>query len=327
MKFTPNRSWLLLTACYLSTASTIGLLSGPFNVVLLAGAAPSREEPFAVQFEAIQKEIQIAEQRDPNGLNLAECLEKEAKLYAKQYDWTNVVNSYKRVVSIRERSALANCSLMSKTYRQLSDYLVRLGKVDEAEKYAKLAFDVWEKNPGSSQVNLLNALHGMVSFYSSIQQPAKEIPYYKQIVDIDLKQNRKRTDSAAELGKLYMTLAQYSEAEPLLKICVLELDDSAKSYGKDYRSYDPIPFVLMLATAATRQQHFDEAKGYFERVKDYFDHEKYSYHGDKYPRDVLRAYTEYLLKSGQLFEYAAYRVRLEKQNLTETRSCPACGMG
>lgn len=284
-------------------------------------------DPLTSQHEAIERAIQIAEKSNPNSLVLAEYLESEARLYAASQDWTNAVKSYRKVVSIREQLASANCGLMSRTYRQMSDYLVSAKKIDEAEKYAKQAFSVWQKNPGDSYINMLNALHGIVAFYSGIQQPAKEIPYYKQIIDIDLKQNRHRTDSAAQLAKLYMTLGQYSDAEPLLKICVTELDDSAKSHGTNYRNYDPIPFVLMLATAATQQRHFDEAKGYFERVKNYFDHEKYSYYGDKYPKDLLQAYTEYLLKSGQMLEYAGYKARLEKQTLIETRACPGCGMG
>lgn len=284
-------------------------------------------EPLTMQHEAIQKAIRIAEHSNSNSLTLAGYLETEAKLYAERQDWTNAVKSYRRVVSIREQIASANTSLMGRTYRQMSDYLVSATKLDEAEKYAKLALAVWQKNPGDSYTNMLNALHGMVAFYSGIQQPAKEVPYYKQIVDIELKQNPKWIDSSANLGKLYMNLGQYREAEPLLKRCIAAKDENAKSYGKDYQNYDSIPYVLMAATAATRQGHLDEANGYFDRAKNFFDHSKYGFFADKYPKDLLEAYIEYLDKAGRQAECLAYKARLKKSMEIETRACLGCGRG
>lgn len=324
---TPNRSWLLVTACCLSTASTIGLLPGPFNVAFLAGAAPGAEESRTVQLESIQKAIRAAEKNNPNSMILAGHLESEAKLYAEKQNWTDAVKTYRKAVSIREHLASGNTQVMSKTYRQMSDYLVSAKQIDEAEKYAKLALAVWQKNPGDSYTNKLNALHGMVAFYSGIQQPAKEIPYYKQIVDIEQQQNPKWIDSSANLAKLYMILGQYREAEPLLKRCIAAKDENAKSYGNDYQNYDSIPFVLMAATAATRQGHLDEANSYFDRAKNFFDHSKYGFFGDKYPKELLEAYIEYLDKAGRQSECLAYKARLKRSAELETRACLGCGRG
>ncbi|PWU03047.1 MAG: hypothetical protein C5B53_00955, partial [Candidatus Melainabacteria bacterium] len=296
MRPTVKKCRLLLTACYLTTASTIGLLPGSFNGALLVGASASQQEWRWKELEAIQKAIQDAEQSDPNGLALIECLENEAKLYANQYDWANAEKAYRRVVSIRERFAIANYSLMADTYGQMSEYLLSLGKFDEAEKYARLAFANRQKETGFSKVNLLGELERMAGFYARTNQPDKAIPYYKEMVDID-QSNRMGSDAAAHLGVYCMNLGRYSEAEPFLKLYVAQLDDRYGAHGKDFSNYEPIPFVLMLAKVATLQRHFDEAKPYFERVKGYYDHQKHTYCGDRYPEDVLQAYTQYLLNS------------------------------
>lgn len=309
MKATAKNSWLFITACYLSTASTIGLLPCTFNVVSPVGAAPS-------------------EQSDPNGLGPAERLEDEAKQYARQGDWANAVKSYRQYVSIREQSGFANSSSMATTYWQMSNYLEYSGKIDEAEKYAKLALAICEKNPGLPRANLMGALNGMVSFYCRRNLQTKAIPYYKQMVKTD--PNWSPTDTEGALGKIYMSLGQYSEAEPLLKLCVEKLDERNGSDGKDFSNYDPIPFVLLLAVAATKQGHFNVAKPYFDRVKGYFDHQKHEYNGDKYPTDVLQAYSEYLLNSGQYVEYVVCKFRLKKQSVIENlfdRPCVSCGLG
>jgi len=281
--------------------------------------------PMTEQVDAAKRAIAIQERiAGITDLSLANYLESLARLYAEQGQWIEAINTYRRVISIREKGAAANSCLLSRSYDKMAEYLRSSNNIDEAEKYKKLSLAVWQRAPGDSYTNMINALNSIAYFYENIGKLDKAAPYYQEVDIIETRHNPRQSHSTEKLAKLYMQTGRYSEAEPLLKRCVTLRSSGNKGHS---HNYDCISYLEMLGIAATKQGKYTDAKSCFDQVKEYYDQSKYAFLGDKYPKGFLEAYIEYLQKSGQQTEYLAYKARLEKLLQREQHTCPACGMG
>jgi tetratricopeptide (TPR) repeat protein len=281
--------------------------------------------PLSEQVEAAREAIAIQEKiAGGKNLILANYLESLARLYAEQRQYAEAVDTYRRVLSIRDYAAMYNTHLLNKSYNTMAGYLQLENKLDEAEKYKKMALAMWQKAPGDSYINVLNALNSIAYFYESTGKDDKAVLYYKEADDMLTKENPRQISSTEKLAKLYMKVGRYGEAESLLKRCLAQRSEG----GKVRDNYDCISYLEMLGVVATKLGKYADARGYFDQVKEYYDQGKFAWFGrGKYPKDFLQAYVEYLQKSGQQTEYLAYKAKLDQLIADEQYRCPACGRG
>lgn len=255
----------------------------------------------------------LLKNKTPNDPKVATVLESQAKEKSNRGKPKEAVEAYRGVISIREKDGTSPIEL-ARTYEQMSSYLASAGAYPEGEQFIKKALALYEKNPGSSNLALINGLNHAISYFESGPKPETAIQYYEKRAAM----KDRFQDEPKGFAELCLKLKKYDRAIPLLKQCLAH--EEKESSGRDI-SYDAAEYCLKLGIACTELGQLTEAEKYFLKSKATYEKSTFM----KIP--WYEAYTRYLLKAGKKAEYGTYKAKLEKLRQTEARICPACGMG
>jgi tetratricopeptide (TPR) repeat protein len=274
----------------------------------------------------VAAEQAIAAQRransNPNDPQLAAMYEILARRQNSIGEYAEAVKTYETVVKIREASKSKEPPLMARTYDTMADYLKSANQLPAAEAYKNRSLSIWEKNPDSSKLNLINGLNSMIAFYSN--DPKKQLPYYERLLPIERIRNSADISPVENLAKAYMACQKYDQAEPYLKEWLAYYDER----DKQNHDYQRVVILEQLGDAQTHLYKLSEAGKNLNRAKDFYEHQKImSRNGELLPQRFLELYIAYLKKAAKPVEVAAYTLRLETLKAKERVACAACGMG
>lgn len=286
--------------------------------------------PKGTQDTAVAMSLEAIEAQKKSGgdkLELARMYEALAKRQSDNGEALEAVKTYDNVLSLRSTSSINDPRVTAHTYDTYADLLRRAQKMPDAEQYKKKALAVWEANPGSSDLNLINGLSSIIYFFQA--EPAKALKYTERRTELCLKHNPDDMSAVESLAKLYMQLKNYAKAEPMLEKWYAMRDREGRSRGPTYVNSDLVPIAESLCEAETSLGKIAEAEQHINRAKRYYDESKnrFAMFGERYPQRFLEVYTQFLLKAGKVAEYNEYSTRLNTLKTKIDKACIACGMG
>lgn len=300
-------------------------LCGGDNMNIFDKSTPSEEEKALAQALALHES-----NGSGNSLKTAELLETQAKNEERQGKCSQAVKTYKRVVTIREKLAAENFSLLGQTYRQYSGYLIADKNFLLAETYQKKILAFFEKSPGPNDQELRTALHNIAAFYANNKKLKDATSQYERIWALQKKHNDTNVEVQEQLAKLYIAMEDYSAAERCLKTSLEMHSKSAQSKPLD-DDYKAIENLLLLATVQTKQGKLSEAGNHFQQLKSTYEKNAnkfgFLYFGEKFPKQFLIPYVEYLEKANKKEEANNMKGRLEALLKKEATLCLGCGRG
>lgn len=185
-----------------------------------------------------------------------------------------------------------------------------------------------EKQPGAGDAKLVAALTKLADFYRVIGKGDKAIPLLERALKIERENHgTSRAALVERLASEFYRTKQYAKSEPLL---VEWLNDLDKQYSPDkrVRPFEPAVRVLVyLGDTSLALNDTAKAGKYLERAR--FISEKSDLSGGSMPysMEFLKAYIDYLSKSGQKAEIAEWQQRLTTAINHRERQCFACGRG
>jgi tetratricopeptide (TPR) repeat protein len=262
-------------------------------------------------------------------LQLASMYESLAKRQQENGKGADAVKSYETVVTLRSAAAANDAHLLSRTYDTMADFLRNTQQLPKAEEYKKRSLAIWEKQPGPSDLNLINGLSSMAYFYQSSGQLQKAASYMERRLALQLKRNPRDVGDVESLAKLYMQIKDYSKALPLLEKVVAMRNDGRSTRNPGKLDYDLVQTYEMLGEAETSLGKIAEAEQHLSAVRHYYDHQDrpFAMFGEIYPERFLQVYTQYLQKAGKTAEYATFSARLAALREKTHRACLGCGRG
>ncbi len=256
----------------------------------------------------------LLKSKKPNDPKLAFVMENQAKAQASQGKYKEAAATFKDVIAMREKNGTSPLEL-ARNYEMMADWLRGAQQFPEGDQYIKKALAVYEKNPGESNLALINGMNHAIYFFEHGPKPEMAIPYYEKRIAMKDRFLGQPTNFAA----LCMKVKRYDRAVTLWKqiLTWTEKDNG----GNKPTKYDIAKVCLQLGIAQTELGQLSEAQVNLERAKDSFLNNNYG------AIPWLEAYTAYLQKAGKQAEYATYKAKLDKLREQELRACAACGMG
>lgn len=293
-------------------------------------AIGQQKPPTTKEDEALSQALALQEKSGGTSLKLAEFLETQAKIQNQKWQYPEAVKSYAKVVAIREALASNNISLLSRTYNTYADLLISSKNYPQAEATKKKNLALFEKHPGRENLELSNALSNMAYFYNSNKKLKESAACYERILTIQKKLEHPSTSPYENLAKIYVQLKDYQNAERILEILVALAEADAKGKSVD-DNYEVRTNILNLALVKTRLGKLDAAGKYMNRVKESyeraFNKSHILYFSEKYPKEFMIFYIEYLEKAGKTAEALTMKTKLEAALKLEATICPGCGRG
>ncbi len=283
----------------------------------------AKDTAIETTLEAIEEQRKLGTDK----IQLANMYEALAKRQSESGDARAAVKTYENILSLRTASSINDSRLLATTYDTFAEYLRSAQRMPEAEQYRKKALAVWEANPGSDEINLINGLSSIIYFYQ--QQPAKAAPYVERRTIICLKRNPKDMGAAESLAKIYMELKNYAKAEPWLEKWYTMRESEGRSRGPSYVNSDLIPIAVSLCEAESSLGKIAEAERHINLAKRYYETNSNSFvaFGEIYPEHFLEVYTMFLLKAGRVAECTEFNNRLKSLRARIQKACLGCGMG
>lgn len=286
--------------------------------------APTTEED-----KALSQALALQEKNGGASLKMAELLETQAKKEDQKGQYPEAAKTYARVVAMREKLAPTNFSLLTRTYEAHACYLLNARNFPQAEVFKKKSLALYEKNPGPDDMALTTALKNMASFYKANNKLKECAACHERILKLKQWHESHTAETMDELAKVQFQMKDYPGAEHTLEALLAYYQKSAKGqfYDDDYNARRNI---LTLALAKTRLGKLDAAGKYIYRVKSSYERDTKShnfYFGEKYPKDFMLAYIEYLDKAGKTAEALAMKTRLDAVIKKEVAACLGCGRG
>ncbi len=303
----------------------VSLCGGEPNYIFGQEKVPPSEEE-----KALAQAVKLQEKSGgKDTLKIAEFLETQAKNERARGKSVEAAKTYKRVVEIREKLSSGNVSLLSRTYDQYAEYLINANDYTQAESFRKKGLSFFEKNPGEKDHALRTALLNMSYFYQNNRKLKEAANCYERILKLQNRNDDPGVGTIDNLSKIYLQMKDYPDAERTLKASLAIRTKVANPNIAD--DYEARANVLNLGMVETKLGKLDEAGKLLQQVKDSYDRSfaktKYSFFGDKYPKDFMSAYVEYLEKAGKTSEAQALKARLEASLKKELDACLGCGRG
>ncbi len=283
----------------------------------------TKDTAILMTLEAIEAQKKLGNDK----LQLATMYESLAKRQSENGNSKDAVTTYENVLALRTAASINDPRLIATTYDTFAEFLRQAQRMQEAEQYKRKALAIWEANPGSGDLNLINGLSSIAYFYQA--QPAKAIPYLERYTALCLKHNAHDMGAVESLAKKYVELKDYAKAEPMLEKWYAMRDSEGRSRGPKYINSDLIPIAELLCEAETNLGKIAEAEQHIYLAKRHYDNSKnlYAMFGEPYPERFLTVYTQFLLKAGKLAEYSEYSTRLKLLKTRIDKACLGCGMG
>jgi len=184
-----------------------------------------------------------------------------------------------------------------------------------------------EKQPGAGNAKLVAALTKLADFYRVIGKGDKAIPLLERALKIERENHGPSRAALVErLASEFYRTKQYAKAEPLLVEWLNDLDKQNPP-GKQ-RPFDPAVRVLVyLGDTSLALDDTAKAGKYLERARSISEKSDSSGGLMPYSMEFLKAYIDYLSKSGQKAEIAEWQQRLTTAINHRERQCLACGRG
>jgi tetratricopeptide (TPR) repeat protein len=204
-------------------------------------------------------------------------------------------------------------------YPTLSEAYANSSTLSKAEEIRQVQLAMWEKDPGPSNLTLMNGLSTQVGFYRSHGLNKQAIALMERWYKMSMAFNSSSTDGAERLADMYMEVGRYADAVPLLNLHLRSIDENAKSYGPNYKNYNAAQLLLKLGTCQTKVKNFTEAGKSFERARAIYEPNLLIH--------FLEPYVLYLQASGKTKEAAVYGKRLQQARIKDRDMCLACGRG
>lgn len=204
-------------------------------------------------------------------------------------------------------------------YQTLSEAYANSGALPKAEEIRQVQLAMWEKDPGPSNLTLMNGLSTQVAFYSSHGLKKQAISLMERWYKMSIAFNSANTDGAARLADMYMDAGRYADAIPLLKLHLHSVDENAKSYGSGYKNFNAGELLTKLGICQTKLKNFTDAGRSFERAKAIYE--------PTLSITFLESYVPYLQVAGKTKEAAVYGKRLQDMRIKDRDMCIACGRG
>lgn len=321
-KYAGNNSDALATALH-----AVSLCPGGNEIAKLFPNQKTEQSP---QEKALEQALALQEKKGLISLKLAEFLETQAKNQNSYAKFDNAVKTYAKVVSMREKLAPNDINLLSRTYDTYAEFLVNAKDLTQAEAAKKKNLALFEKNPGQEQYSLCNAVSSMGSFYLSCKKFKEAAACFERLKSIQSKQKNSRPETYDQLVSIYLQQGDYQSANKILesKIELFYKDSGTKPLDEDYGMRKDI---LTLAMLKLKLGNIDSAGKCLNRVKEGYDKaynkSKFLYFGDRYPKDFLILYKEFLEKAGNASEAKVMKDRLNASINAEAKICPGCGRG
>lgn len=284
---------------------------------------PSEED------KALSQALAMQEKSGGASLKLAEFLETQAKKEDQKGAYPEAAKTYAKVVTMREKLAPTNIGLLHQTYESYACFLLNARNFPQAEIIKKKSLALFEKNPGQDDTALSTALKNMASFYKSNNKLKEAANCYERMLKLKQWHESHTAETLDDLAKVQFQMKDYPGAERTLEALLAKYQKKAdwRSFDNDYVARRN---VLTLAIVKTRLGKLDAAGNYMTHVKDSYERDSRShnfYYGEKYPKDFMVAYIEYLSKAGKTSEALAMKTKLDAFIKKEADACPGCGRG
>ncbi len=321
-KYAGSNSEALATALH-----AVSLCPGADEIARLF---PNKKTEQTPQEKALEQALSLQEKKGLISLKLAEFLETQAKTQNSQAKFDDSVKTYSKVVSMREKLAPNDINLMSRTYNTYAEFLVNAKDLAQAEAAKKKNLALFEKNPGQEQYSLCNAVSSMGSFYLNCKKLKEAAACFERLRAIQSKQKNQRPETYDQLVSIYLQQSDYQSANRILesKVELFYKDNGTKPLDQDYSLRNDIQTLAMIKLKLNK---LDLAGKCLNRVKEGYDKaynkSKFLYFGDRYPKDFLNLYRDYLDKSGNASEAKVMKDRLNAAVNAEMKVCPGCGRG
>ncbi|MDX2106397.1 MAG: tetratricopeptide repeat protein [Candidatus Melainabacteria bacterium] len=321
-KYAGNNTEALATALH-----AVSLCPGSNEMAHLFPNKISKPSP---EETALEQALALQEKKGLISLKLAEFLETQARNQNSHSKFEDAAKTYSKVVLMREKLAANDVRLMSRTYDQHAEYLLNAKNIAQAEASKKKSLALYEKNPGADPHSLNNALSSLGSFYLSAHKPKEAAATFEKLRSLQKKQNMQTGDAEDKLVSIYLQQNDFQNANRILesKLELFHKDLGSKPLNLDYGVRRDVQTLGMIKM---KLGNLDAAGKFLNRVKDGYDRSynknKFLYFGDRYPKDFLNLYQEYLEKSGNLSEAKVMKDRLNAAIFSEAKACPGCGRG
>lgn len=321
-KYASNNSEALATSLH-----AVSLCPGTNE---MAHFFPNKKSEPSPEEKALEQALALQEKRGLISLKLAEFLETQARNQNSHSKFEDAAKTYSKVVSMREKLAANDIRLLSRTYDQHAEYLLNAKNFAQAEASKKKGLALFEKNQGPDPHSLNNALSSLGSFYLNAKKPKEAAATFERLRSLLKKQNSSEADVDDKLVSIYLQQKDYQNANRILesKLEAFNKDYGSKPLDQDYALRRDIQNLAMIKMKLGK---LDAAGNFLNRVKDGYDRSynksKFLYFGDRYPKDFLILYQEYLEKSGNLSEAKVMKDRLNAAIRVEVKICPGCGRG
>ncbi len=285
--------------------------------------------PVTEEDKALSQALALQEKSGGASLKMAELFETQAKKEDQKGQFQDAAKTYSRVVALRESLAPTNFQLITHSYEAYARYLLNARNYPQAEIIKKKSLALYEKNPGHEDMGLSTALLNMASFYKANNKLKETASCYERILKL---RQRHESHTAEILDKLAQVQFQMNDcpgAERTLEALLALYEKSSKGHSID-DDYIARRNILTLGLVKTRLGKLDAADRFMNRVKNSYERDSkahYFYYGEKYPKEFMLAYIEYLNKAGKSSEALAMKTRLDSLIKKEAQACPGCGRG